>query len=80
MPYVYKPNSGVRYLARGPRGRKVVVEQTNVYTVVRQMPIEADGRIRYRIKNQVDKTERVVTEEELVEVVQVGAASPPLSL
>ena len=29
------------------------------------MPIEADGRVRYRIKNQVDKKERLVTEEEL---------------
>ena len=68
MSHVYKPNSDVRYLAQGPRGRKVV-EQTNVYTVIRQMPIEADGRVRYRIKNQVDKTERVVTEEELVKLI-----------
>jgi hypothetical protein len=67
MFHVYKQNSGVRYLAQRPRGRKVV-EQTNVYTVIRQMPIEADGRVRYRIKNQADKTERVVTEEELVEL------------
>jgi len=67
MSYVYKPNSDVRYLAQGPKGRKVV-EQINVHTVIRQMPIEADGRVRYRIKNQMDKTERVVTEEELVEL------------
>ena len=64
MSYVYKPDANVLYLAREPRSRKAV-EQTNIYTVIRQMPIEADGRIRYRIKNQVDKTERVVTEEEL---------------
>jgi hypothetical protein len=64
MSQVYKPNSDVRYLAQGPRGRKVVKE-TNVYTIIRQMPVEADGRVRYRIKNQVDKTERVATEEEL---------------
>ena len=64
MSHVYKQSSEVRYVAQGPRGRKVV-EQTNVYTVIRQMPIEADGRIRYRIKSQVDKTERIVTEEEL---------------
>jgi len=64
MSQVYKPNSDVRYLAQGPRGRKVV-EETNVYTIIRQMPVEADGRVRYRIKNQVDKTERVATEEEL---------------
>ena len=64
MSHVYKPSSDVRYLTQGAQGRKTV-EQTNVYTVIRQMPIEADGRIRYRIKSQVDKTERVVTEEEL---------------
>jgi hypothetical protein len=68
MSHVHKPNSDVRYLAQGPRGRKAV-EQTNVYTVIRRMPIEADGRVRYRIKNQADKTERVVTEEELVKLV-----------
>jgi hypothetical protein len=67
MSHVYKPNSDVRYIAQGPRGREVV-EQINVYTVIRQMPIESDGRVRYRIKNQLDKTERVVTEEELVEL------------
>ena len=67
MSHVYKANSDIRYLAQGARARKVV-EETNVYTVIRRMPIEADGRVRYRIKNQVDKTERVVTEEELVEL------------
>ena len=67
MSHVYKPNSDVRCLAQVPRGRKVV-EQTNVYTVIRQMPVETDGRVRYRIRNQVDKTERVVNEEELVEL------------
>ena len=67
MSHVYKPNSDVRCLAQEPRGRKRV-EQTNIYTVIRQMPIEADGRIRYRIRSHADKTERVVTEEELVEL------------
>jgi hypothetical protein len=51
------PNEGTRRSA-----------MTNVYTVIRQMPVETDGRVRYRIKNQVDETERVVTEEELVEL------------
>jgi hypothetical protein len=68
MSHVYRPNSDVRYVALGPRGRKIV-EQTNVYTIIRLMPIEADGRVRYRIKNQLDKTERVVTEEELVKLI-----------
>ena len=39
---------------------------------IRQMPIEADGRIRYRMKSQVDKTKRVVTEEEL-SIVPLGS-------
>jgi hypothetical protein len=36
-----------------------------IYTVIRHMPIEADGRIRYRIKCKSDKVERVVTEDQL---------------
>ena len=50
MSYVYKPNSDVRYLAKGPQSRKSV-EQPNVYTVIRRMPIEADGRIRIKSGN-----------------------------
>jgi hypothetical protein len=73
MSHVHKPSSDVRYLAQGPRGR-TIVEQTNGYTVIRQMPIEADGRVRYRIKNQVGKTGRVVTEEGLW-----GAFGAPVS-
>jgi hypothetical protein len=40
-------------------------EEPAVYTVIQHMPIEADGRIRYRIKSQTEKIERVVTEEQL---------------
>lgn len=29
------------------------------------MPIEADGRIRYRIRSKSDNVERVVTEDQL---------------
>jgi len=29
------------------------------------MPIEADGRLRYRIKSKSDNVERVVTEDQL---------------
>ena len=39
------------------------VEAPKIYTIVRCMPVEADGRLRYRIKS--DKIERVVTDDEL---------------
>jgi len=41
----------------------VQVEEPKIYTIIQCMPIEADGRLRYRIKS--DKIERVVTEDEL---------------
>jgi hypothetical protein len=41
----------------------VQIEEPKVYTIIRCLPIEADGRLRYRIKS--DKIERVVTEDEL---------------
>ncbi|HEX4920584.1 MAG TPA: hypothetical protein VFV92_07575 [Candidatus Bathyarchaeia archaeon] len=40
-------------------------EEPTVYTVIQHMPIEADGRIRYRIRSNTGKIDRVVTEEEL---------------
>ena len=43
----------------------MTVEKSAVYTVVQQLPIESDGRIRYRIKSQSENFERVVTEDQL---------------
>ena len=43
----------------------MTVEKPTVYTVVQQLPIESDGRIRYRIKSQSENFERVVTEDQL---------------
>ena len=37
-----------------------------IYTIVAPLPIEADGRIRYRIKSNTENFERVVTEDQLV--------------
>jgi hypothetical protein len=62
MSHAYKSNEDVLHRAQGPQGR-VNVEQPKVYTIVQQMPIEADGRFRYRIKSE--KIERVVTEDQL---------------
>jgi len=36
-----------------------------IYTVVQLMPIEADGRLRYRIKSKSENIERIVTEDQL---------------
>jgi hypothetical protein len=62
MAHTYRLDDAVRHRTQGPQGR-VQLEEPRVYTIVRCLPIEADGRIRYRIRS--DKTERVVTEDEL---------------
>ena len=60
----YKVNDHVYHRTQGPQGRMTVKKRT-VYTVVQLMPIEADGRVRYRIKSESEKIERVVTEDQL---------------
>jgi hypothetical protein len=64
MPYIYKVRDDVRHLGQGPQGR-MSVEKSTAYSVVQQLPIEADGRVRYRIKSQSENFERVVTEDQL---------------
>jgi hypothetical protein len=46
------------------KGRADNGERT-IYTIVAQLPIEADGRIRYRIKSKTENFERVVTEDQI---------------
>ena len=43
----------------------MTIEKPATYTVVQQLPIESDGRVRYRIKSQEENFERVVTEDQL---------------
>jgi hypothetical protein len=62
MAHAYQINQAVRHRGQGPQGR-VEVEQPMVYTIVQRMPVEADGRLRYRIRS--DKIERIVTEDEI---------------
>jgi len=62
MSHTYRLDDAVLHRSRGPQGR-VQLEEPRVYTIVRCLPIEADGVLRYRIKS--DKIERVVTEDEL---------------
>ena len=62
MSHNYRLDDAVLHHGRGPQGR-VEAREPRVYTIVRCLPIEADGRVRYRIKS--DTIERVVTEDEL---------------
>ena len=64
MSHTYKLNEAVHHLPQGPQGR-AEADMPMVYTIVQRMPIEADGRLRYRIKSKSDNVERVVTEEQL---------------
>jgi len=64
MSHAYKLNEDVQHSPQGPQGR-VEVDPPMIYTVVKCMPIEADGRLRYRIKSKSDNVERVVTEDQL---------------
>ena len=67
MSFAYKLNEDVRHQPQGPQGRAATDPQNppTVYTVVQLMPIEADGRLRYRIKCKSENIERVVTEDQL---------------
>jgi len=64
MSHAYKPNEDVRHQPQGPRGR-ATIDPPMVYTVIQRMPIEADGRLRYRIKSKSENIERIVTEDQL---------------
>lgn len=64
MSYAYKLNQDVRHQPQGPQGR-VATDPSVIYTIVQLMPIEADGRLRYRIKSKSENIERVVTEDQL---------------
>ena len=65
MSYAYKVNEDVHHLRQGPQGR-TAGDQPTIYTIVKLMPIEADGRPRYRIKSKSENIERVVTEDQLL--------------
>jgi len=64
MSFAYKLNQDVHHQAQGPQGR-AATEPPMIYTVVQCMPIEADGRLRYRIRCKSENIERVVTEDQL---------------
>jgi hypothetical protein len=64
MSYAYKLNQDVRHQPQGPQGR-AETDAPMIYTIVQHMPIEADGRLRYRIRSKSENIERVVTEDQL---------------
>jgi hypothetical protein len=64
MAHNYAINDDVHHQLQGPQGRATVKERS-VYTIVSRLPIEADGRPRYRIKSKTENVERVVTEEQI---------------
>ena len=67
MPRNYSINDDVHHQLQGPQGRTVVRERS-VYTIVSFLPIEFDGRPRYRIRSKSEKVDRVVTEEQICRV------------
>jgi hypothetical protein len=64
VSHAFSINDNVHHQQQGPQGR-AEIGQRNVYTVVACLPIESDGRLRYRIKSKSENVERVVTEEQL---------------
>jgi hypothetical protein len=76
VPYNYAINDDVLFLLQGPHGREVP-KQRSVYTVTARLPIEADGRSRYRIKSKTEKIERVVTEEQISQLAGMLATNSP---
>jgi hypothetical protein len=64
MSYTYNLNEGVHHQPQGAQGR-AATDPLMIYTIVQRMPVEADGRLRYRIKSKSENVERVVTEDQL---------------
>ena len=59
MAHNFAINDDVHHQQQGPQGRATAKERS-VYTIVTCLPIEADGRPRYRIKSKTENVERVV--------------------
>jgi hypothetical protein len=64
MAHHFAINENVHHQLQGPQGR-ADIKQRSIYTIVTCLPIEADGRPRYRIKSKTENVERVVTEEQI---------------
>ncbi|MBN9600230.1 MAG: hypothetical protein J0G28_11225 [Afipia sp.] len=64
MSHAFSKNDNVRHQPQGPQGRADSGPPV-IYTIVARMPVEADGRLRYRIRSKTENIERVVTEDQL---------------
>jgi hypothetical protein len=73
MAHIFSMNDNVHHQAQRPQGRADNGERA-IYTIVAHLPIEADGRIRYRIKSKTENFERVVTEDQIVAITEAIAA------
>ena len=62
MEHIYHIDDDVLHQFQGPQGREAV-EPSHVYTILALLPVEADGRPRYRIKSKDENFERVVAED-----------------
>jgi hypothetical protein len=64
MEHAYHIDDHVFRQIDGPQSRNVV-ERSNVYTILALLPVEADGRLRYRVKSNEENFQRIVTEDTL---------------
>jgi hypothetical protein len=64
MAHSYSVDDEVHHRPQGPQLSLVPIVR-QVYTIVRCLPIERDGRVRYRIKCDGENFERVAYEDEL---------------
>ena len=62
MGHIYHIDDDVLHQFQGPQGREAV-EPSHVYAILALLPVEADGRPRYRIKSKDENFERVVAED-----------------
>jgi hypothetical protein len=62
MEHLYHIDDDVLTQHQGPQGRDAV-EPSHVYTILALLPVEADGRVRYRIKSKEENFERIVAED-----------------
>jgi hypothetical protein len=65
MAHSYTEDDDVHHLVKGPQGRAADNGPRKLFTVIARLPIEADGRRRYRIKEKGQNLERVAYENEL---------------
>ncbi|MDQ8726780.1 hypothetical protein [Bradyrhizobium sp. LHD-71] len=64
MAHFYAIDDEVHHQRQGPQQGSAPGERL-VYTITKCLPVEGDGRVRYRIKSEAENFERVVSEDQL---------------